>query len=329
MLTLSSTAYGTASTCLKRYEYAHVLNLSPRPRDLPPRMRKGIWIHKALEARARGDDWRATLDDCRTWAVGRGVEDADADALLTECGRLVDAYIAHWAAQGELPAPGDFAAIEQSFGADLAPDFRITTTVDAVVRRRGGLWLWEYKSTEHVPSASWRAVDPQTLLQLVTCTMSGLPIDGIVFDYIVTTEPKVPRVRADGMFYAGTEDRWTTAAAFEQAIPEVTRKWKGANGDVDEYLDTMRRKCVNDAAFFERYPVYRPMDAVRETLADARALRDAILHAQQTGHWRRLSNLLMCPRFCPFTDLCASEYVLGRPSTMRESDFVANQERGY
>lgn len=323
-LVLSTTTYGEASLCLKRYEYHVVERLVPAPRDLPPRMRKGLWVHKALAEHALGNDPIVALSDCADWACAHGVPEQQAIELRDECHRIVHGYLAYWGGKRKLWPASAYLAVEQTFEAALGPDLLVKATVDGLIRHRGGNWLVERKTTEHLPSAAWRAVDPQTLLQVICVTMSGIPVDGVIFDYLITREPPVPRVKQDGEFYAGTQDLVTTTAAFEKAaaVARLRQEARYSSGLIDGYLDGWRNQIVNDGAFYDRYEVYRPREAVLETLKDLKSVADAIREGYRTGHWRRLSSLLVCPRFCPYSNLCSSEYVMGRESTLRQTDFV-------
>lgn len=327
-LVLSTTAYSEASVCLKRFEYHQRHHLVTRPSGLSPRIRKGVWIHRALDAHGKGEYWMDALSECSTWAKDHGVPEEDRFAIFDECERILQGYFAYWEQHPRWK--WQVVTSEEPIEYAVSNSLTIRATVDKIVKWRGGLWLVEHKSTSEIPSASWRATDPQTALQYAVCALSGkYDVVGIIFDYLVTREPPVPRVKNDGRFYAGTEKQTTTTAAFDSVIPLMKARYTDPNLDPDafiasfaQYVQTMREQVVNDGHFFQRFEVYRPDAAITQTLRDVRATQEMILLAEKMNHWRRLNNIIYCQRFCSYADLCSAEYISGKESSLRQTDYM-------
>ena len=334
---LSTTALKDAAICLKYYQYKHIEHLTSRPSDLSPRMRRGTWIHRALEYDAHGKDYGLGLTECYTWAIQHGADAEKANGILDECYRILKGYFEYYAHQPYWKWTTLWA--ERTLRYTLSSGIVLQATPDRMVEWRGRPWLVEQKTTIEVPSPTWRGIDPQTALQLVLCHLNDIPVDGVIFDYLVTREPMRPRVKKDGRFYAVSADGHTSSAAFEQAVPDVLAAWKhdsscGAfapDGSAshtpvdctDPYIESMRVNMVNDGQFYQRFEVYRAENTISETLRDAAGIARTVLQAERAGHYPRIQNVLYCTRYCDMSSLCASEYIAGRPlEVMRETDYV-------
>lgn len=313
MVFLSSTSLADASSCLKKYSYKWEDRLSSRPRDFRPVMRRGVWIHKCLEEFYKGNDWKAAITPMKGWGLARGVEQEQLDTIEAETVEIVEGYIDYWATRGgEWKTIGCEIPLQLKFGSHT-----LQATVDRIAENNLGLWIVEYKSTAHIPSAAWRSVDPQTGLQFFLAQQNGYDVQGIVFDYLVTSVPALPRWKKDGTLYANCAE--TTTKRFNQGVgAAVLLEGKGPTD-----VEADRQKLVNDGAFYQRYPVYRPKGAIQETMQDIVATLKDLEQAKRSGRYRRSFSVLTCPRFCSYSELCASEYSRGRiDQTLRDELYV-------
>src|SRR5437870_1573197 len=147
-ITLSTTQFNAAARCLKRYEYRHVLNLIPRPRDVRPTMRRGTWIHRCLELHDLGVvDWRDELLRMRDWAINNGVDEDKARLTSDETATLVEDYISFWGQrESDDGGPFETVATEIKLEYEPVPGRKISATLDRIVKdRKGRLWVWERK----------------------------------------------------------------------------------------------------------------------------------------------------------------------------------------
>lgn len=309
---LSSTMYADASMCLKRFEYRWVDQLVRRPQHVGAALRRGIWLHKCLEEYHGGRDWLLALRDMMTWAAEHGVDSDKAFDIAREVEDIMRGYIDFW--------PSDYWQVlgsEVPIVLETGPDSGLRATIDKGVKWRGEHWLAEHKSTGEIPPASWRSVDPQTALQYWLChqvkpVIGGevfLPV-GIIFDYLLTEKPSVPRWKKDGELYANCVP--TTKAAFERGVQQT--QWTPRNVEAD------RQRLVNDSLFYRRFPVQRPEGNVQETMGDIIATLRDIRTAEQFGRYRRSFHVLTCRRFCPYSDICIHEYMLGQKSEVMRNE---------
>jgi PD-(D/E)XK nuclease superfamily len=311
MLSLSTTAFNDAATCLRRYEYRHRLKLVPKPPNVGIALRRGIWLHAALEEYHKGRNWLERLDAMRDWATEHGVDDDQVEALEREVYGIIAGYIAYWEEHGE---KWEIVAVEEPVEIAFPTlGLRLTATLDTVVRRPDGhLYIVEHKSTQSIPDSTWRCIDPQTALQYFVCRASQrYPVEGIVFNYLNTRKAPVPAVTTKGMF--AQRDITTTTYAFEQAIPQLA--WQS-----EAYVDEHRQKWVNDHAFYQRHVMFRPDVALRQTFLDVSGVVRDIRAAEQNGHFRRAFNRMICD-FCPYAKVCPVEFSLGRVAESTRDEY--------
>lgn len=326
-LVLSTTGFNDASMCMRRYYYHHVVGLTPKPDRVHPRVRRGLWIHKAIADHYRGKDWRASIADAAAWVVERGVPQDVSQSIADECVRILEAYFTHWKEVGDDDG-WTILAVEEPLYLDLAKGVRLRATVDAVIKRRnGGTWIVEHKTTSDIPSPSWRAIDPQTAIQVAAAEPRFGRVEGIIFDYILTRKPPSPKL-SGGRLTLSSPTSKTTSAVFEVAAERLRRLWEGDEARVEEIIDRSRKEIVDDGVYFQRYEVHRPQEAVDAILIDAAALVAEIKRAHASGVWRRNIHIISCQRFCPYSRLCAAELVMGRECHgMREMEFDIGAER--
>lgn len=335
-LVLSTSAFNTAADCLKKYEYRHVEKLIPRPKDARPVMRRGTWIHRSLQLVDLGLPWESELARMAEWALSHEVDEAVVQTTYSECDAMVRDYLAFWMnREAKEGGPYETVATELPLRYMPVPGKGISATVDRIVKDpKGRLWLWERKTTAEIPDSDWRNVDPQTLIQYAAARMGEDPmkIVGIIFDYVCTDPgPAVQVYKANklgrgGRIYEGAVNKAVTSRAFDAAVPEIYKEWQDSAqtpGTAMEYVASMRTRMVNEAAWFQRYPVLRPDESVMETLKDVAVTMGNVQRAQASGHYTRSYNALTCRLFCPYGKLCMREYALGRPSAaLREELFV-------
>jgi hypothetical protein len=207
-LALSSSALRDAASCLKKYEYRWVDKIVPLPRNQSEALRKGLWLHRALELHDHGQPWLEELRRMADWAIEQGADSEKVADLFALVDNLSTEYVRYWNAHTEMDgyAPWTLEATERTLSFEPSPGVKLTATVDCLKRdRHGRLWIWERKCLGEIPDSDWRGVDPQTMLQLVLHKTQE-PVQGVVFDYVWTKDPPKLRVKKDGMLYAGDDE---------------------------------------------------------------------------------------------------------------------------
>lgn len=324
-LSLSTSAFNDAARCLKRYEYRYVDLLVPKPRDVRPVMRRGIWIHRCLELADQGLDWGVELGQMWKWALNAGVPQEDADKTYAETQELVEDYLAYWSGHEEAPGPWTLEGTEIPVEWSPKPGLVLSATIDVLKRdAKGNLWIWERKSTQEIPDSDWRCVDPQTMLQYLYAREGGLDITGIMFDYICTRPGRTPRITRTGRLYQSDEGMQTRARYFAVAEGEMRKAHQP-----ESYVNECRSRLVADGMWFQRYPTFRPDLNAIETLRDVAQVARQVRSAHETGYFPRSVNVLDCRLFCPYGKLCMREYQTGQISAAWRDEYMttADQEQ--
>lgn len=313
-ISLSTSAFNDAARCLKRYEYRWVEGLVPPPRDVRPVLRRGVWVHRALELWDQGNDWTAELDRLEQWALYHEVDPNQVMAMRQEVDELVTDYVAYWDAR----EAGAWKTLDTELKLEWEPKpgVVLSATLDALKEdQRGRVWIWERKTTQDIPDSDWRTVDPQTMLQYQIARENGLRISGVMFDYIWTKPSPVLRVKKNGELYAGDENKIVRSRHF----PANEMLEKGASS---EYVRQLMGRVIDESAWFQRYPTFRPDDNAAQTIRDVVEVLVHIHQAETKGYYPRSVNLLDCRLFCPYGKLCMREYQLGRPSPALREEYV-------
>jgi hypothetical protein len=155
------------------------------------------------------------------------------------------------------------------------------------------------------------------MLQFAIARHMGLPVSGIVFDYVCTRPGREPRVKADGHLYAQDEQMATRSRYWARAEQHMQSRGCG-----QRYLDEMRARIVADGQWFQRYVTLRPDDNAMLTLQDVAQILRHIAAAEDKGYYPRSVNVLDCRLFCPYGKVCMAEYQLGHKSEARREEFV-------
>src|SRR5262245_6984398 len=104
-ISLGTTAFNDAARCLKRYEYRWVDNLVPKPRDVRPALRRGVWLHRLLQLLDEGRVWELELQRMVDWALDQQVDPEDVETMRVEVLDLVHDYQNYWRGHDDSPGP--------------------------------------------------------------------------------------------------------------------------------------------------------------------------------------------------------------------------------
>lgn len=327
MITLSTTAFNAFSTCPKKYQYAHVDRIVPKPHSVKGVMRRGSWIHAALEEYHRGGQWQLELSRRGEWLQQQGIDEDSIAALHQEVDLIMRGYIDYWILHGTTHKT---LAVEKRLDHTTKSGDLLSATIDQIFEDRDGIWIREHKSTSEIPPASWRAIDPQTMIQFIVARANGFNVTGIEFNYLWTKVPSRPRIKKNGEFYADAEKGVTTSLVWDEMIGEHTRVAQAAGWSAEQiaaYQQEWRQKLVNDGAFYQRFRVDRPVANARETVRDIQSVLRGIHEAEASDYYRRAFHVTSCRRFCSYANLCSLEYVSGRRADeVRATEFVQDSD---
>lgn len=325
-LTISTTGFNEARASLRRYYYHQVLHLVPKPRDVRRVMRDGIWLHACLDHYHRTGDWTTPLDALSINAVEVGIPETAIEEHRRKTERIMLGYTGHYD-----PHPWRVLASEEHLEATIA-GVTLTCTLDQRAENKFGMGLVEHKSTQEIPPPSWQTIEPQTAIQLWVTGRNYTDPEWVLFNYLLTREPHVPKVKTTGDrgFYANSleirgKPVQTTSLAFDKGASELRRTWRELgrlDRQIDDYLDDCRARVVNDGIFYQRFTVLKPKAIVNQTLLDVATIASHIRLAEKRANWPCQCDRLARERFCSYGHLCLDEYRRGGPSPLREEDFI-------
>ena len=331
-LELSTTSFAKASLCPKKYEYHAVHKLATPYERFPLNMRRGIWMHAALQKYytepGRPDTWRAELIRLGNWVRERGVPEETIVTVYDECVTIMERYIEYYSSHDDRLAGGKVLLSEEPVYLKVPRfDAVLRTTIDLVIETKQGIWVVEHKTTGEFPPVNWMSVDPQTAIDLIVLTQGKRKIapDGIVFNYILTKAPSVPRPLVNGSAFRA-DTAVTTSSAFEEGADALrhlaSQNPKLESEVIERYIEDKRRDLVADGKWFRQSTVFRPTGVLVQTAKDVMGILAHIRMWEAEGHYPRAFHVHNCPKFCEYSDLCIGEYVNGRPSKeMREADY--------
>lgn len=330
MLSLSTTGVADAAACLKKYQYHMVDKIISRPENISRPIRRGIWLHRCLQDLHTGKDWGVSLNKLCAQTIGWNLDGTLMQDIYDECRLLILGYIEHYYQDNWRPI-----AVEQEYRAVFG-DVELRATIDLLADiDHHGVVLVEHKSTSDIPPAAWRAVDPQTAMQVIILAANGIQVDELLFNYINTT-PTVPRVTNGGEFYklsgVTTEAHFDAAADIARTTLVKNVLTNVANPfvpDVEEYIRQKRAELVDNPKFYQRFYTSRQPELLRETIQDLAGIADRIMRAEARGHYPRSLNVFTCKScFYNHAALCPTEYVKGGISeVLRTEQFQA--DTGY
>ena len=321
---ISSTTYVSARSSLRAYWYKHILHLVPKPSDVSTALRTGIWIHACLDSFHKKGDYAAVLDALCAWAIEHGISDEKIEEHKAKTHAIMLGYQNYYWGQDKWKVIATEEHLEAEIGGVV-----VTCTLDMrIMHPQYGHMIVEHKSTGEIPSPSWRTVDPQTAIQLWVASQHKFeegPINGVLFNYLLTKEPAVPQVKKDGEFYANAWDRTTTTEAFEKGVKKLLaiRAEQGRIGEsCHAEIEEARAKMANDGRFYQRFPILKPDAVIKNTMLDVAMTVGWIKACEKMGHWPCQHSALDMKRFCSYGRLCVQEIALGKPSHLRDEEYI-------
>ena len=279
--------------CPQKYEYVYLRNIQPKTQAVP--LTLGSLLHKYLESYYNGIKDRSeqykeahelalevlSEDAKQCDMLGNALVMADAPELAEEmfalparARRLCDRY---YITVGMVDALSyDILHVEQWLEQPLLTmrtgDTIITPMkIDLVVRDRfdGAVELWDHKSTGRIPSIGHHLRDLQLSVYNVALQEHfGLEVSRLVWNYINTNEPTVPRVLKNGSL-SRDKSIQTTEEVYLSTIIDL-----GLDpNDYDDMLDMLRPR---------EHDVYFPRVSVPISLRnETPLLQDFMLTAVQ------------------------------------------------
>jgi len=247
-----------------------------------------------LEAKYKTGDWHDRNDELAEEFYQMFEEEREMYGDLPAiCAHIMRSYDYKW--KNEDPKL-IWHEVETEFEIELPHGHTMVFKVDGIVEDEWGMWLAEHKSHKSYPKGEYRFVDMQSAKYVYGLRKLGFPITGVLWNYLLTVEPKKPALLKDGSRLSARKIK-TDAITYLEAIHEYGL-------DPKDYLrDIIRLR--DHADFFRRERVPKPEIVTKQLVKEAILTADDI--EQRKGGEPTRSIERSCEMFCPYLDLCITD----------------------
>ena len=337
-----NTSYSAISEwrlCQQRYWYTYIEGLEPIIADPAPTL--GRLLHRYLERyylllasetplaahsealQLTADEFEPQLANLVAAATTAG-QDEVATALSQVAGkawRIIERY--HRTRGASDASDHDVLLAEKRLVFPLTSSVTNVSVVDLVTQKRsdGSNWLWEHKTTGSIPRQARRLKDLQvTVLAAMLEEAEGIHVDGVIWNYLRTQEPTVPRLLQDGTL----TKRPDLNSTWETYLVEIARN----KLDPNDYRDVEERfSGKEERDFFSRIEL--PLVQSEQIL-----LRDFIATARQLETITTLGGVYIPVRnigthcdWCPYSKLCEAAITGGDSEELQAKLFRQRARR--
>lgn len=288
--------------CKQKWAYRYKEKLQSKKPARPLYM--GSTIHKLLEVRAKGGNWKECLQneiipefwkmpDTYKAELGYDFEDA--------CYKIMDQY--DWVYRNE-----KLNYLETEFKIDykIYGKRHLIGYVDAIVEFNGEQFIVEHKTFKDAKMPyenTW--LNSQTAVYIKALNSMGYNIKGVIWDMIKSVPPKAPKVLKNGNL--GKQYGTQTLHSFY---------WDGWSKEniPKEIYDQVKDNYSN---FLDRYIVYMPEKIVDNIFKDFKSTMYDIRHNDNCS-----KNLSRDCSWCQFSDLCKTELTGGDVESVKNLLFT-------
>lgn len=302
--------------CHRAHWYRYVRRLRKKRKSIPLLM--GSVIHECIEMHHETGDYSGVLAEFReTYDKLWNEEKAELGDLPGNVEKIIARYVDHYKDDGlvyPIRRRGRKTEIPVRFWMDNRTEF--VGYIDAYPQdKQKRNWLQDHKAPKRMPDEDSRFSDYQFAIYVWAAPQVGLPEpDGILWDYIKRTPPKLPETLKDG-----TISKRQIDSDYPTFMAEVTRVLgEGVSvgkkdpkiitpADYEEFASNLPggRNYSGDDPFLRRIPLPNPSkELVRNTVDDfKRTVEDIRMHGP-TGNDRNPTR--MC-KSCEYFLICAAE----------------------
>lgn len=353
-LVITQSMVSTFVECPRETYYGIVLGLRPRIESKP--LTRGTWVHALLEARGKGEDWKALHKELTEKAELTTFEE-ETKGLAEECYNIVLSY--DWVHRKDVLIP---VAVELTVE---RPMFRgkvlYRGRIDIIwIDEHGDVWLGDHKTHAQLPDWRYRELAFQHYSYLWAVATSpeykklrykGKPLPqpkGFIYDYCRTSAISRPTLTTKGKISRVLKPSGTTYPVFREWLIEnnMLRVIKGKDllaiedpterAYVEEFLVTLQHKDYSGEFRRDRL-VFTPEQAERQRKSFVTSARRLLTYKWDDPDCVE-RNLHACSSFkCNYKDLTVADLMHGtseieqrtRYVTTRDPlDYYPNQKKG-
>jgi hypothetical protein len=280
-------------TCLKLYEYRYLRKLEPKIKAKP--LKFGKTVHDILEG---FDDGLSEKEIWKPWRKFKKEFDKLFDEEKEYYGNMPEDVKTIMTGYMKKYKNSDLKSVstEENIEVELVKGITFVMYYDSVVKDpQKNKWLLERKSHKNIPENDFIYTDMQTNLYLWAIEKKkGLKLSGIVWDYICSKAPSVPKLLKNGTL--SKADIATTWELYLKRIKELKL-------DPKQYYDMRTKLNEKTLEFYKRVKVPRKTSLINQLLKEF--TETAVEMSNYDGCYPR-SITWTCDH-CSFKDVCTGE----------------------
>lgn len=305
--------------CPKQFDYKYIQRLKPKHISLP--LKRGTWLHSTLEHYYRALQEGKSREEAieAGWAIHT--------SLTYQFGELFEEERENY---GDLP--GDVARIFRSYLWHYEDEewevhdveFMLETTfpdgtiyrckIDALIEDQFGLWLVDHKSHKSLPNHEYRILESQSALYLWAALKNKIPVQGFIFNYLVTKPASIPEPIQDGSRIS----RWDSMATdYPTAIEGLKKHGFYTKSGIKPYAAKLKRLkamkyepgAPQISPYFQRAVVEKSTDMLKRIAMEAYHTSNRMHEYFPPPHPDAVERVpdRSCSYFCSYTELCSTE----------------------
>lgn len=311
LLTVSYTQIKRWRLCSQAYYYNYVEGIVPRIKSKP--LKLGNITHQAIEEWAKIGNISKLLKSVDKEYGSMFEEERELYGNIPDTiRRIMKGYLSMHSGERL-----KYKVVEEKLGpVPLTKRTQLSLKVDRLTETKAGLTLCETKTAKRIPGEDMRIWDLQTILYVWALRQLGYPVKAILWDYIRTKPPTIPKVLKDGSLSKKEidTDYETYLAAVKEVCPDLMDEYQ-------PFLDKL--KLEGNKKFFKRVllPVNNKM--IEPVLNDAKMTSLQIASFQHLPV-RNISGFT-CPR-CFYGSLCLAGLRGQDEAFIREHEFMNKEE---
>jgi hypothetical protein len=319
LIKISNSKIKTFTRCEKTYDYKYNQNLQKKRKKKP--LWKGDITHSCLEAIYSGQEWKPVVRAFkRVFDKLFEEEKLEYGNLPQEIYNLILGYQRTY--KGDPKWEVLHVEFEFLWRIPGTP-FVFTGRIDLIVKdSRGFIWVVEHKTTKRVPDINAKITDFQSCLYLLVGRAMGYKVRGVVFNYLRTKAPTVPRLLQRGGL-SRAKDVDTDYYTYLKAI-------KDNELDPEDYRDILGRLKSEPNRFYVRHFLPKS-NAMLKAL-----FNEMIITATRIKEFQNpvRSFLFLCDTQCDYYPLCLAElqghdvqYIIENEYERRDNEDEENQDQ--
>jgi hypothetical protein len=329
---ITHSALKTFRRCPRQFYYKYVQRLKPRTVGTP--LKRGTWIHELLETHHKGGDWKLRhIELCAKYDQLLDEEKDYYGDLPAECYALMRAYIYYY--QND---PWQTRETEFTLEVELPMKRSLVVyrgRVDILFDNIFGLWIGDHKTHRSLPDLTFRLLDAQSALYLWAALELGWPVEGFMWNYLVTSGPSKPRaVKAGDRLYAklGETDYHTygieikkllRSGALKAMTPEIRLKLARLKAEVYQPGEPQV------SHFFRREPLEKSSAMLDQVVGEAVHTTTRIMHYPFHRPELIERSIDKSCSWCGFRDLCSAELMGANTRNLLKNNFKVGDPMDY